>query len=94
MSDAQRLELLKEVAGTNVYENRRRESMKIMSGTQTKRMNIAEAIEHLEEKLEELEEEKQELAEYEQVGMDGVVVVAVVIVVVIVVVVSAVVWLL
>jgi hypothetical protein len=32
MSDAQRLALLKEVAGTQVYEDRRKESMAILAG--------------------------------------------------------------
>ena len=31
--DAERLQLLKEVAGTNVYEDRRKESLKIMEET-------------------------------------------------------------
>jgi structural maintenance of chromosome 3 (chondroitin sulfate proteoglycan 6) len=33
MKDAERLDLLKEVAGTNVYEERRQESLKIIEET-------------------------------------------------------------
>ena len=37
MKDAERLNLLKEVAGTQVYEQRRQESLKIMEDTENKR---------------------------------------------------------
>ncbi|WVZ19887.1 hypothetical protein V8G54_007209 [Vigna mungo] len=51
MKDSERLDLLKEIGGTRVYEERRRESLKIMQETG---------------KLKELDEEKEELRKYQQ----------------------------
>ncbi|KAI9234873.1 MAG: hypothetical protein BYD32DRAFT_74798 [Podila humilis] len=64
--DNERLQLLKEVAGTRVYEQRRQESLKIISETDTKRRNIEELLTHIQERLEELEEEKEELKLYQE----------------------------
>jgi structural maintenance of chromosome 3 (chondroitin sulfate proteoglycan 6) len=62
--DHERLALLKEVAGTKVYEQRRTESLRIMTDTQSKRTKITELLEYIESRLAELEEEKQELKEW------------------------------
>lgn len=40
MTPAQRLELLKEVGGTKVYEERRKESIKLMGDTDTKKAQV------------------------------------------------------
>ncbi|KAF9356996.1 Structural maintenance of chromosomes protein 3, partial [Mortierella sp. NVP85] len=64
--DHERLMLLKEVAGTRVYEQRRQESLKIISETETKRKNIEDLLVHIEQRLEELEEEKEELKLYQE----------------------------
>ena len=64
--DAERLQLLKEVAGTQVYENRRQESQKIMDETHLKRVKIDELLVYIEERLQELEGEKAELRQYQQ----------------------------
>lgn len=40
MKDGERLELLKEIGGTRVYEERRRESEKLMAECETKRETI------------------------------------------------------
>ncbi|KAI1321428.1 Structural maintenance of chromosomes protein 3 [Mortierella claussenii] len=64
--DHERLQLLKEVAGTRVYEQRRQESLKIISETDTKRKNIEELLTYIEQRLEELEEEKEELKLYQE----------------------------
>lgn len=40
MTPGQRLELLKEVGGTRVYEERRRESVKIMAETEARRTQV------------------------------------------------------
>ncbi|RYG93782.1 hypothetical protein EON65_58415, partial [archaeon] len=40
MKDADRLQLLKEVAGTSVYEERRAESMKILQDTKSKQEKV------------------------------------------------------
>jgi structural maintenance of chromosome 3 (chondroitin sulfate proteoglycan 6) len=64
--DTDRLALLKEVAGTRVYEDRRQESLKIVEETQLKRRKIDELLEYIEGRLGELEEEKEELNQYQQ----------------------------
>lgn len=64
--DHERLALLKEVAGTKVYEQRRTESLRIMAETDAKRDKIAELLEYIEGRLQELEEEKEELKEFQE----------------------------
>lgn len=66
MKDSERLVLLKEVAGTQVYEARRAESLKIMTETSNKRSKIDELLDYINERLEELEEEKDELRNYQE----------------------------
>jgi structural maintenance of chromosome 3 (chondroitin sulfate proteoglycan 6) len=64
--DHERLALLKEVAGTKVYEQRRTESLRIMAETDAKRDKIDELLEYIETRLTELEEEKEELKEFQE----------------------------
>ena len=66
MKDSERLLLLKEVAGTQVYEQRRSESLRIMDDTDNKRAKIDELLKYIEERLGELEEEKEELRGYQE----------------------------
>jgi structural maintenance of chromosome 3 (chondroitin sulfate proteoglycan 6) len=66
MKDPERLLLLKEVAGTQVYEARRAESLKIMNETNNKRAKIDELLEYINERLGELEEEKEELRSFQE----------------------------
>ncbi|KAJ8609091.1 hypothetical protein MRB53_039290 [Persea americana] len=66
MKDAERLALLKEVAGTQVYEARRAESIRIMGETDSKRAKIDDLLVYINERLGELEEEKEELKEYQE----------------------------
>ncbi|XP_010473108.1 PREDICTED: structural maintenance of chromosomes protein 3 [Camelina sativa] len=66
MKDVERLDLLKEIGGTRVYEERRRESLKIMQETGNKRKQIIEVVHYLDERLKELDEEKEELRKYQQ----------------------------
>ncbi|KAI9376085.1 RecF/RecN/SMC [Aspergillus egyptiacus] len=66
MKDSERLNLLKEVAGTQVYEARRAESLKIMHDTNSKREKIDELLEFINERLSELEEEKDELRNFQE----------------------------
>lgn len=70
MKDAERLNLLKEVAGTQVYEARRTESLKIMTETNNKRQKIDELLSYIKDRLEELEEEKEELRGYQEKDRD------------------------
>lgn len=64
--DQERLALLKEVAGTKVYEQRRAESLRIMSETEAKRTKISELLDYIDSRLTELEEEKEELKEFQE----------------------------
>ncbi|SCV71055.1 BQ2448_3817 [Microbotryum intermedium] len=63
--DSDRLALLKEVAGTRVYEERRAESMKIMDETNLKKGKIADLLQFIAARLDELKQEKEELAEFQ-----------------------------
>jgi len=65
MKDNDRLNLLKEVAGTTVYEERRAESLKILEDTNKRQEQMVEVLTFIEERLTELEQEKEELKEYE-----------------------------
>ena len=66
MKDRDRLNLLREVAGTTVYEERRIESLRILQDTSAKQERIVEVITFIKERLDELDKEKDELKEYEQ----------------------------
>ena len=44
MKDHERLELLKEIGGTKVYEERRKESLKVMKETEGRRKRIEEVV--------------------------------------------------
>lgn len=70
IKDSERLNLLKEVAGTRVYEQRRTESLKIMSETDFKRVKIEDLLKYIEERLAELDEEKEELKTYYEKDKD------------------------
>ena len=70
MKDEQRLDLLKEVAGTKVYEERRAESLQIIQETNHKREKIQEVVAYIDERLNELDEEKEELRAYQQLDKD------------------------
>ncbi|KAF0682690.1 Aste57867_25208 [Aphanomyces stellatus] len=70
MKDKDRLELLKDVAGTKVYEDRRVESLKIIQESQSRREKILEVISYIEGRLNELEEEKDELKEYQELDKE------------------------
>ncbi|KAL7423161.1 Structural maintenance of chromosomes protein 3 [Cryptotrichosporon argae] len=70
MSDQERLNLLKDVAGTKVYEQKRAESTRIMEETDAKREQIADLLTTIETRLNELETEKEELKEYQDKDRD------------------------
>ncbi|KAK3616424.1 Structural maintenance of chromosomes protein 3 [Elasticomyces elasticus] len=65
MPDAGRLDILKEVAGTKVYEERRAASPKIMDDAEHRRTKIDELLDHIRGRLGELEEEKEELRAFQ-----------------------------
>ncbi|KEH36019.1 structural maintenance of chromosomes protein [Medicago truncatula] len=62
MKNSERLDLLKEIGGTRTYEERRRESFKIIQNTGKK--HIDQVVQNLDERLKELDEEKEELGKY------------------------------
>ncbi|XP_043470607.1 structural maintenance of chromosomes protein 3 [Leptopilina heterotoma] len=64
--DSQRLKLLREVAGTRVYDDRREESKSILKETEGKVEKIEDFLRTIEERLKTLEEEKEELKEYQR----------------------------
>ncbi|KAF3036541.1 Structural maintenance of chromosomes protein 3 [Didymella heteroderae] len=61
MKDKARLEMLKEISGSNVYETRRADSLKLLTDTDNKCANIDSVVESINERLGELEGEKEEL---------------------------------
>lgn len=44
MKDQERLDLLKEIGGTKVYEERRKESLEVMKETEGRRKRIEEVV--------------------------------------------------
>ncbi|THK32939.1 structural maintenance of chromosomes protein 3 [Diachasma alloeum] len=64
--DSQRLKLLREVAGTRVYDDRREESKSILKETEGKLEKIDDFLRTIEERLQTLKEEKEELKEYQR----------------------------
>ena len=67
MSDVQQLELLKEVAGTTVYEEKKSESLVKISENEADNEKIREILPYIDERLTELEGEKEELNAYQKV---------------------------
>ena len=70
MKDPERLELLMEVAGCKVYDERREESERIMVDTEQRREKVVEVVEYIEERLDELGGEKEELKEWSGLDRD------------------------
>lgn len=64
MSETQCLDLLKEVAGTTVYDERKSESERLMEETNRKREKIKELMERVNEKIKDLQGESNELQNY------------------------------
>ena len=65
MSDMQRLELLQEVAGTTVYENKKSESLVKMQENAQSIEKINSILADIDQRLNELKEEKEELTVYQ-----------------------------
>jgi structural maintenance of chromosome 3 (chondroitin sulfate proteoglycan 6) len=61
MKDSERLRLLKEISGSNVYETRRADSLKFLGETDSKCNNIDGVLATINERLDELEGEKEAL---------------------------------
>lgn len=65
MSDTERLTLLKEVAGTTVYDEKKAESLLKMEENANRIDKINEILTSIEERLSELQSEKDELTQYQ-----------------------------
>jgi len=63
--DNERLQLIKEIAGTRVYDERRNESLKLMNNADHKREKVNLIINYFQERLEELNSEKEELYKFQ-----------------------------
>nr|CAB3266386.1 structural maintenance of chromosomes protein 3-like [Phallusia mammillata] len=64
--DSYRLQLLREVAGTRVYDERKQESEQLMKESDSKNSKIEEVLTMIEDRLSTLKDEKEELAQYQQ----------------------------
>ncbi|TID30910.1 hypothetical protein CANINC_000502 [Pichia inconspicua] len=64
--DSERLELLKDIAGARVFENKLKESLKEMAITDQKQQQIKEMISDIEKRLDELNVEKEDLKNYDK----------------------------
>lgn len=64
--DHERLKLLREVAGTRVYDERKAESQNILKDTESKCEKIDDLLKYIEERLGTLETEKEELKRYQK----------------------------
>lgn len=65
MKESARLELLKEIAGTKVFDEKKGESLKIMEEAKDKQKTISDHIEKIRIKYKELETESKELKEFQ-----------------------------
>ena len=70
MSDGERLELLKEVAGTTVYDEKKEESLGKMEENKNSIEKINETLTYMEGRLDELKDEKDELDAYQKLDRD------------------------
>ena len=64
--DSFRLKILKEVAGSNVYDEKKEESRVILKETEDKRQSIVDVLKAIEDRLTQLEVEKEELKEFQK----------------------------
>ncbi|GET86130.1 structural maintenance of chromosome 3 protein, putative [Leishmania tarentolae] len=70
MSEEERYQLIKDVAGTKVYDARRAESEQILAETKGKQVQITESVRELQNRLKELESETAELKQYQEVEQE------------------------
>ncbi|KAK6590509.1 SMC3 SMC type chromosomal ABC ATpase [Cryptosporidium xiaoi] len=60
MSDISRLRLLKEIAGTRIYDERREESMRVLLETETRKMKVDSVFNDIQKRIDILKDEQQE----------------------------------
>lgn len=66
--DSERLELLRDVAGAKVFENKLKDSLKEMSITDQKQLQIVEMLNDIENRLNELDIEREDLKIFEKLN--------------------------
>lgn len=66
MKETDRYQLIKDVAGTKVYESRRKESEELLAESSTRVVKVDEAIKQLEDRLAVLEAETSELRSFQE----------------------------
>lgn len=65
MNEEKRLELIKDIAGVKVYDERRAESEKLMQETADKEAKVTEHLDYLNVKMKALEAEREELVQHQ-----------------------------
>lgn len=70
MSDSERLQLLREVAGTTVYDEKKLESTHRMEENRASIEKINETLQYMEDRLDELKDEKEELDAYQHLDKE------------------------
>lgn len=70
MSDEDRLCLLYDISGIQVYSDKRQESVKLIAEADERRKKIGESIEYIEYRIEQLEKEKEELEQFHQLDKE------------------------
>ena len=70
MNDTERLRLLKEVAGTTVYDEKKIESLQKMEENKSSIEKINDILDTIEERLTELRGEKEELTQYQKLDRE------------------------
>eukprot|EP00449_Zooxanthella_nutricula_P004168 CAMPEP_0198496206 /NCGR_PEP_ID=MMETSP1462-20131121/5682_1 /TAXON_ID=1333877 /ORGANISM="Brandtodinium nutriculum, Strain RCC3387" /LENGTH=382 /DNA_ID=CAMNT_0044225027 /DNA_START=52 /DNA_END=1196 /DNA_ORIENTATION=+ len=66
MNDSRRLELIKDISGASVYDDRRAESFKVLEDVRCRRQKTDEVIDGIRRRIEGLEDEQRELADYQR----------------------------
>lgn len=66
MSASERLELVKDIAGASLYDDKKEESLKLLEETVEKMNKVGEVIQSLQDRIDSLGEEKDELARFQQ----------------------------
>lgn len=64
--DDERLQLIKEIAGTRIYDTKRTESNKLLDEATNKREKVEQVINYFDNRLNELKSEKEELSKFEK----------------------------
>jgi structural maintenance of chromosome 3 (chondroitin sulfate proteoglycan 6) len=70
MTESQRLQVLKDVAGTQVFDEKRKDSLGLLLDSDEKRVKIADNIRNIDDRINELEVEREKLSEFLSIERD------------------------